>query len=124
MSLRFGLFVPALLASLAPAAPAQPGRGVPPPIFLPPPLSNPQGLPPLPNGLAPGCYPAPPRVVPSPLRGPLPAPPIPPLILETPGDLLFRSGQKLPTIDVLFPAVPRMPQPIPPGPVVPVSNRK
>lgn len=55
-------------------------------------------------------------------------PTLPPLILETPGTPL-RPG-KLPTIPELFPIAPestpvkRMPQPTPPGPVVPVTPER
>lgn len=57
-------------------------------------------------------------------------PALPPLILETPGSMPLRPG-KLPTIVELFPGTPepidpprRMPDPVPPGPVVPVSETK
>ncbi|AWM36504.1 hypothetical protein [Gemmata obscuriglobus] len=55
---------------------------------------------------------------------------LPPLVLETPSNVPLRAG-KLPTIVELFPGtpqvvapVPRMPEPVPPGPVVPVGEAK
>ncbi len=146
-----------LLILIAPIAFAQPGRGggalspappaLPKPLYLPLPLSHPQGL----GTITPrplGYHVAPygglgygplgdrtgyPGVIYSTYHGSyLTPPPIPPLVLETPPNLALRPGRKLPTLDVLFPGVPpmlepivpRMSEPVPPGPVVPVSERK
>ena len=134
-----------LVATLASSAFAQPkGGALAPPLYLPPPVSNPQGLYATPRPL--GHHVAPYGVsgyVPFGDRTGYPGNPyttyrgsyatpivVPPIVLETPPNLTIRPG-KLPPIDVLFPGVPpmalprvpRMQDPTPPGPVVPVGEK-
>jgi len=148
MLLRQTAFALVAIVFVNSAAPAQPGRGAlpPAPLYLPPPPSSPQGLG-VPRPL--GYHVAPygglgygplgdrtgyPGGIYSTYRGSYLTPPtIPPLVLETPRNLTTRPG-KLPTLDELFPGVPpmpeplplplRMPDPVPPGAVVPAGERK
>ena len=123
MSRYFAVLAFAVLT--ASAVGAQPGR-IGPPYYLPPPLSNPQGLsgapfvpPPFVPPITPPRYPG---VVGAP-HTPAPTPFVPPLGLQS-VSIPLNPGAKLPPLDVLFPAEPRrMPTPVPPGPVVPVGAK-
>jgi len=149
MLLRVTAIALAATLFLTSAALAQPGRGaVPPaPLYLPPPPSSPQGLG-VPRPL--GYHVAPygglgygplgdrtgyPGGIYNTYRGSYTTPPaIPQLVLETPRGLTTRPG-KLPTLGELFSGAPldrdpipeplplRMPNPTPPGVVVPVGAK-
>ncbi|VTR95313.1 unnamed protein product [Gemmata massiliana] len=152
MSIRRTFFALATFALLAPVVNAQPGRvGAPPPapLFLPPPVVQPQGLGSMSSPITPrplGYHVAPygglgygplgdrtgyPGTIYNTYRGSyLMIPTVPQLRLETPSNMPLKPG-KLPALDVLFPAappmaepaVPRMLEPVPPGPVVPVGEK-